>query len=347
MGFPHTIGGVLVTLAALVAIAGPLHSDPPVATATPQEARRAAERGLEFLQKDAATWRKDHQCATCHHGTMTVWALAEAKSRGYAVAPEILRETAQRTKDRFLARIDQPRDTRPGWSMVTTAALYLALMAQTVPQQDAVTADELKRIAGHLLRHQEADGSWSWASAPAQNRPPPFFESDEVATLLAYQVLGPQVPADPQAPSEIRAAREKAATWLAKAPPTDTTQAAALRLLGAVRAATPALQPEITRFLSRQNPDGGWGQLPGAPSDAYATGQALYVLAVAGASPDRAEVQRAVAFLVRSQKEDGSWPMVGRAHPGAVPAKNLVPITYFGSAWAVLGLVRSGPAGRP
>ena len=35
--------------------------------------------------------------------------------------------------------------------------------------------------------------------------------------------------------------------------------------------------------------------------------------------------------------------MTPRAHPGATPANNTVPITYFGSAWATLGLMRSVP----
>ena len=54
------------------------------------EARKAVERGLAFLEADAAKWRKERKCATCHHGTMTVWALSEAKSQGYAVAAETL-----------------------------------------------------------------------------------------------------------------------------------------------------------------------------------------------------------------------------------------------------------------
>jgi len=311
---------------------------------SPQSGRVAVERGLAFLQKDAAKWRKDRECSTCHHGTMTVWALCEARSRGYEVAPEALAETAKWTKDR-LERIDLPRDTRPGWSMVSTPALYLSVIALAVPGQDAVSADELRRIAGHLLRHQEADGSWAWSSAPPKNRPPPVFESDEVATLLAYLALGPRVPADPNEKSEARDARERAAAWLAKAKPSDTTQAAALRLLVKVRAGEPAeaLRPSIDEFLGRRNGDGGWGQLRGAPSDAYATGQALYVLSLAGVANDRAEVRRAVAFLVATQKDDGSWPMTPRSHPGATPAANPVPITYFGSAWATLGLLRSVP----
>src|SRR5262245_26040158 len=138
---------------------------------------------------------------------MTVWALCEAKRQGYDIEADTLADTVKWTKDRLLARIDLPRDTRPGWSMVNTPAIYLSVMALSVPKQEAVSADELKRIAGHLLRHQEADGSWAWSSAPAKNRPPPFFESDEVATLLAYVALRPQVPADPKEKSEAWDAR--------------------------------------------------------------------------------------------------------------------------------------------
>src|SRR5204863_10139700 len=134
-----------------------------------------------------------------------------------------------------LQAIDKPRDTRPGWSMVNTPALYLAMMALAVPEQEALSAKDLKRIARHLLRHQEADGSWSWASAPAKNRPPPVFESDEVASLLAYVDLGPHVPADAKEKSDARDSREKAAAWLAKEKPSDTTQAMALRLYRDVR----------------------------------------------------------------------------------------------------------------
>lgn len=333
--------GLLVTGSAFV------RAEPPPAVTDEPSIRRTIERGLEFLQADAAKWRKDRECATCHHGTLTVWALSEAQSRGYAVPAETQAELVAWAKGRVLERADLPRDSRPGWSMVNSSALYLAVMAAVLPQQTAVSADELKRVTGHLLRHQEADGSWSWASAPAKNRPPPFFESDEVATLLGWIALGPQVPADPEEKSEAREARVRAQAWLAKNDRNDTTQAAAFRLLAHVVAREPleTVQPEIDTFLRRQNADGGWGQLPFAASDAYATGQALYVLGVAGVQPDRVEFRRGVSFLVATQREDGSWPMTSRSHPGATPFKNPVPITYFGSAWATLGLMRAAPGG--
>ena len=310
--------------------------------ATPQQARQVAERGLAFLKEDATKWRKEHQCSTCHHGTMTVWALSEAKSQGYAVAEETLADVGKWAKER-LKDIDKPRDTRLGWNMVNTPALYLEVMAQAVPKQEAVSADERQRIAGHLLRHQEADGSWAWSIAPPQNRAPPHFESDEVVTLLAYLALRQHVPADAQEKSAARDGRQNAAAWLANAKPNDTTQAAALRLLVKARAGESAktLRAEIDEFLDRQNKDGGWGQLRDLPSDAYATGQALYFLSLAGLRNDRAEIHKGVSFLVANQKKDGSWRMTSRAHAGAKPATNPVPITYFGSAWATLGLMRS------
>jgi hypothetical protein len=259
------------------------------------------------------------------------------------VAPEIVTEMVKWTKESTLGGIDKPRDKRSGFSMLSTPALFLSVMALETPKQEAVSADEMKRIAAHLLRHQEADGSWAWSSAPAQNRPPPVFESDEVATLLAYAALEPAEKSESKEKPEIRESRKRAAAWLEKSKPSDTTQGALLRLLVKSNAGTPAKDfgKEIEQFMARQNKDGGWSQIRESASDAFATGQALYVLRQVGVAKEREELQRGVAFLVKTQKEDGSWPMTSRAQPGAKPFKNPVPITYFGSAWGTMGLIRA------
>jgi hypothetical protein len=339
----------LLIIAALATPATPVCADKPqkvviASSLIPNQARKTVESGLEFLQQDAAKWRQEHKCSTCHHGTMTVWALSEAKLQGYPVPAESITELGRWTKER-LEGIDKPRDTRMGWNMVSTPALYLDVMAEVSPQQAVLSLDERSRIAGHLMRHQEADGSWAWSIAPAQNRAPPHFESDEVATLLAYLALTPNLPSDEQAKANLAETRKRALAWLAKSKPTDTTQAAALRLLITSRlpGKKQELEAAIKEFLGRQNQDGGWSQIRGIPSDAYATGQALYFLSLVGVRPDRAEVQRGVAFLVATQKADGGWPMTPRAHAGAKPSTNPVPIIHLGSAWAILGLARSAP----
>ena len=125
----------------------------------------------------------------------------------------------------------------------------------------------------------------------------------------------------------MRDGRDKAAAWLAKNKPNDTTQAAALRLLLKVRAGESAktLEPDIDQFLRRQNKDGGWGQLSDLPSDAYATGQALYVLNLAGveARPRRNPSRRRVPS--RHPKGRRLVADEPRGHPGVTPGPYRVP----------------------
>ena len=132
-------------------------------TATPQQARRAIERGLTFLEKDAAEWRKERGCATCHHGTMTVWALSEAKAQGYAVGAEMLANMVVWTKDQFVPRISKPRDSRPGWNLVSVPAIYLGVMSQNLPilsraeiHQVAVHWRDIRKRTGHGCCRRQA-----------------------------------------------------------------------------------------------------------------------------------------------------------------------------------------------
>ena len=68
------------------------------------------------------------------------------------------------------------------------------------------------------------------------------------------------------------------------------------------------------------------------------------MLALAGRKPNDAAVQKARDWLVKSQLADGSWLMKSRPF-GAEnkTAKNLEPITYASTSWALLGLIRSSP----
>jgi hypothetical protein len=98
----HTCS-VLTVFCLLAGEASPTAADGPekkviAATApTPEQARKAIERGIAFLESDAVKWRKERNCATCHHGTMTVWALSQAKSQGYAVDWETLADMTEWT----------------------------------------------------------------------------------------------------------------------------------------------------------------------------------------------------------------------------------------------------------
>src|SRR5262245_66635458 len=106
---------------------------PPKTPRTPQQPQKVIERGLAFLEKDALKWRKERGCATCHHGTMTVWALSEAKAQGYAVGAEAFAEIMEWTKEQRVPEIRTIRDPRHGWNLVGVPAMYLAVMSQNLP----------------------------------------------------------------------------------------------------------------------------------------------------------------------------------------------------------------------
>lgn len=144
----NSCGTMKIALSLIVSVLATaiMHASEP--TPVVSQAQKAVERGLEFLQQDAVQWRNDKKCATCHHGTMTVWALSEAKSQGYAVPAKTLAETVQWTKER-LKDIDKPRDTRMGWNMVNTPALFLAVWV------DRADLNRLPTDAGHRFQRSE------------------------------------------------------------------------------------------------------------------------------------------------------------------------------------------------
>src|SRR5438105_4079953 len=58
---------------------------PPVATPSPSEARKAAERSLSFLLKSSTAWREKRGCVTCHQVPFALWPLHRARAAGLAV----------------------------------------------------------------------------------------------------------------------------------------------------------------------------------------------------------------------------------------------------------------------
>jgi hypothetical protein len=159
-------------------------------------------------------------------------------------------------------------------------------------------------------------------------------------TALATLAL---VPAAAAGDESAKAARDEGVRWLSGAKSDGDPQSIAMRLVLWRRLGRPAeeWEPLARRIREGQGADGGWSQAEGMASDAWATGQALYALAHAGIEPGDPAIARGRAFLVKTQRDDGSWPMTSRStKPGGEGAKNLIPITGAGSAWAILGLVR-------
>src|SRR5262245_31839864 len=57
---------------------------------TGMQLRQTVERGIGFLAKEGLAWRRKQQCASCHHIPGMVWALNDARNRGYRVNEKAL-----------------------------------------------------------------------------------------------------------------------------------------------------------------------------------------------------------------------------------------------------------------
>jgi hypothetical protein len=319
-------------------------------TAWAQDARpkRAAidatiDRALGFLVKDALAWKKDHKCASCHHASLVICSMREAKRFGSAVDELVLAELTKWVAESGDGKFGMARPASTP-KAASPKAIYFALALGADPRPDAASEMGLKLLLKTVQAEQTENGSWStWPGT----RPPIFGNSDESLTALATLAV---LPAAASGDEQAKAACNKGMKWLAETKTDDDPQSIALRLVLWKRLDRPAKEwePLVKSIKYRQNTDGGWSQAKDMASDAWATGQALYALAHAGTKPNEAAISRGQAFLIKTQHADGSWSMTSRpTAPGGKGSTSLIPITGAGSAWAVLGLVRSTGQAEP
>ena len=297
----------------------------------------AIDRGVAFLVKDALAWKSQYKCASCHHASLVIWSMREAERRGNHVDTAFLVELTKWVAESGDGKTGVKRPAGVPQAL-NSKAVHFALGLEADPTPDAVSKKGIKLLLKTVETDQTQDGSWK---AWPETRPPIFGDSDESMTALATLAVLPAAGAgDPVA----KAARDGGVRWLVNTKSDDDPQSIAMRLVLWRRLGRPAEEwtPLVERIRSRQNTDGGWSQAENMPSDAWATGQALYALAHVGLGTDNRMITRAQAFLINTQRSDGSWPMTSRPlKPGGRGATSLVPITGAGTAWAVIGLARS------
>jgi hypothetical protein len=298
--------------------------------------KSSVEKAVALLQKSGPEFVKVSGCTSCHHQSLPQMAYAAARERGIAVDAQVSDKQVKAVLGMFqpyTEQMQQGKENIPDPALSVTYSL-LGLAAEGHPS-DATT-----EAMAHLVSvQQNEDGSFRVFPA----RPP--IESNAISatalSLRALQIYGK----DPE--PQVERARE----WLRHAVP-HTTEEKAMRLLGLnwSKAGAADLRAAAQLLLAGQSADGGWSQLPNVESDAYATGQALYALHVAGqANATDSAYERGVTFLLRTQRPDGSWLVRTRAFPFQPYKESGFPhgkdqwISASGTSWAVMALSPAVP----
>ena len=146
----------------------------------------------------------------------------------------------------------------------------------------------------------------------------------------------------------VDAAFEKGRDWLLKNKPV-TTEDQWAHLRGLIEAGADAKLIDAARdqLLKQQRADGSWSQLPDRDGDAYATGAVLMALRSAGVKPDSEAYRKGVAYLLKTQRDDGAWIVETRSKPIQVFFDNGDPggksqfISFAATGWAVLALLET------
>lgn len=304
----------------------------------------AVQRALPALAKtaedSAATFVRhaSHQhCISCHQQQLPLAALSAAHSRHFATDRDVVQHQLVLLK-RDLA---DPEIALQGVMLPDPGifAGYVAMDLTSTGERGSITTDPMVHM---LTTIQHPDGHWS-RYMPR----PPIQASDITATASAlHMIRSYPIPARQR---ELESSVQKARLWLLNAR-AETNEEHAHQLLGLAWADAPS--DTLTSFadglMQQQRSDGGWGQLAGLDSDAYATGQSLYAL-MEGAriQPDSPTVRLGLEFLRRTQLADGTWHVQSRTHTFQPPMESSFPhgkdgwISAAGSSWAVMALATS------
>jgi ankyrin repeat protein len=297
----------------------------------------AIERALPLLEKQSHTFIRIGGCNSCHAQDLVSAATAIARDRGLPAPREIpqlpqsMMPSPERLMDLSIVAV-----SGVAWELFDFGMNKLP----KTPYTDAAV-----RI---IKATQTPAGNWS----TNEGRRPPMNAGDFQAAALAIYALRQYGPEYDRASTD--AVIAKAVKWLEDNKP-QTTQDRAFQLLGlAWGNGSPALMKSNARALAAlQRADGGWNQLPEMPSDAYATGEALYALnAAAGMAVSNSVYQKGVDYLLRTQAPDGSWHVETRSiwlqpyFESGFPYGRDQFISAAGSAWAVMALAPAAQSQR-
>jgi hypothetical protein len=303
-----------------------------------KDVRAAVQAALTPLKSGAGGHAEQKTCFACHNQATPMLAFSTAKARGFEVPNDYFKSQA----DHIIGFLDTNRerfkDGRGTGGQAATASYALFTLELAGHKPDDTTAI----VVEYLLKTQADRDHWRSGA----NRPPTEASDFTVTylTMRALRVWGPAAKADKE---KIAKRVEKAREWLVKTPAKDTEDRV-FRLLALKEAGADAKEVAAAAWelLQKQRPDGGWSQLDGGTSDAYATGAALVALHQAGGlKVDTPAYRAGVSYLLKTQRSDGTWFVKSRSKPfqpyyeSGFPHEKDQFISIAASGWATTALL--------
>lgn len=314
------------TFAGTPAVPAPLQCEltpsKPGAPRADVKTREAAHKGFTFLAKASQEWTAKNNCFGCHVQAVTLEALSAAKKQQYDVDPKDIAAMVKALKLGVTAG-----------GRVTGVAFQGSAWARYDQFVSENQMAELLKYAKELTQLQAKDGS-----IPDDDARLPVTGGTMQTTFQAAQTWRQAFgrTADEKWLPPLRQAEAFLSAKSAKWSTTGTDvylQEINFALLGLVASGATRTEASSLRLqrmlLERQRKDGGWG-LNKEHSDAFATGQTIYSLKMAGYSDSDPTIARGMNYLVGAQDASGAWRTYKSDQGGAEKAETM---------WAVLGLV--------
>jgi ankyrin repeat protein len=314
--------------------AAPLASVAPPPPAK-DDATVALRRSIDLLQRSSTEYFKKSGCIGCHHQPMTAMAIGAARRIGVPIDEDAAAEQLRLMRGQ--AAVFQVRVLEGYGANGNRELPFVQGLRVSGYRPDAITDS----LVASIVSIQQRDGSWR--HVPAISRAP-IEESDIYRTVEAVRAL--QTFGFPGLKVEIAQRIARARRWLLEATPRATDDYAMLLVgLTATAPGHPRIRALAKALIAQQRADGGWGGNRHLPSDAFATGEALYALRESGSvTPADPTHRRGLQYLLSTQYPDGSWHVRSRApkfqpyFQSGFPFEHDQWISAAGTAWAAVSL---------
>jgi N-acyl-D-amino-acid deacylase len=303
--------------------------------------RVSVTSGVARVLEAAPAVKEKFLCISCHHNALPGLAAAVAGRKGLAVDEALARRNVDDMLEFFASRSDRMMlgDPAVGGEALTAGYVQMALAAGGRPL-DKITAV----TARWLMARQMPDGRWL---GNGLNRPPQEYS---VISHTAVAAGGLRAYPLPGRADEVADSLRRAGRWLLAAD-AKSGEERAMRLMGLVWTGAPQsnVQAAIETIRREQAGSGGWSQFSSMEPDAYATGVSLYALYLAGVPPGDEAYRSGVAFLLRTQYQDGTWLVRTHSFPVQPAFESGFPfgrhqwISAAATSWASLAIAQTLP----